>query len=170
EMEARAALKGDEVAPTGVRSGFFAAVDGAPAEGYRAPRLGRTGVGEGSHRLSSHASSREREKRIGIITGELGARVLAPLVPALEQRAGTDVRLVPIANKFFGGNIGVTGLLTGTDVAKALAAEPEGDRYLLPDVVLSRGRFLDGETVAVLPRPVEIVATDGAALVRAVAR
>ena len=47
---------------------------------------------------------------------------------------------------------------------------PDADRYLLPDVVLSRGRFLDGETVAVLPRRVEIVATDGAALVRAVTR
>jgi hypothetical protein len=40
----------------------------------------------------------------------------------------------------------------------------------LPDVVLSRGRFLDGETVAALPRTVEIVSTDGAALVRAVVR
>ena len=38
EAEVQAALAGDDVAPTGVRSGFFAAVDGAPAEGYRAPR------------------------------------------------------------------------------------------------------------------------------------
>ena len=75
------------------------------------------------------------------------------------------MRLVPVAEPFFGGNIGVTGLLTGADVAAALAGQPAGDRYLLPDVVLSRGKFLDGETVAVLPRPVEIVATDGAALV-----
>ena len=51
-----------------------------------------------------------------------------------------------------------------------LATQPAGDRYLLPDVMLSRGCFLDGETVAVLPRPVEIVETDGAALVRAVSR
>jgi NifB/MoaA-like Fe-S oxidoreductase len=165
EAEVRAALAGDAVSPTGVRSGFFAAVDGAPAEGYRAPRRQRTGVSEGSHRPPSHAGSRG----IGIITGELGARVLAPLVPALEK-AGGAVRLIPVANAFFGGNIGVTGLLTSADVAAALAAEPEGDRYLLPDVVLSRGRFLDGESVAALPRPVEIVATDGAALVRAVTR
>ena len=76
--------------------------------------------------------------------------------------------LVPVANRFFGGNIGVTGLLAGADVAAELADQPEGDRYLLPDVVLSRGRFLDGETVAALPRAVEVVATDGASLVRAV--
>src|SRR5205085_2453423 len=37
ESEVRAALAGVEVEPTGVRSGFFAWVDGAPADGYRAP-------------------------------------------------------------------------------------------------------------------------------------
>ena len=39
EAEVRAALAGDDVAGTGPRSGFFAWVDGAPAEGYRAPHL-----------------------------------------------------------------------------------------------------------------------------------
>ena len=95
--------------------------------------------------------------------------MLAPLVPALSERAGVAVRLVPVENRFFGGNIAVTGLLTGIDVAAALADEPDADRYLLPDVVLSKGKFLDGETLAVLPRAVEVVATDGAALVRALA-
>jgi NifB/MoaA-like Fe-S oxidoreductase len=96
--------------------------------------------------------------------------VLAPFVSALGAHAGVEVRLVPVANRFFGGNIGVTGLLAGADVAAELADQPAGDRYLLPDVMLSRGKFLDGETVAVLPRPVEIVAADGAALVRAISR
>ena len=36
-----AAFGGDERAALGVRAGFFAAVDGAPAAGYRAPRPGR---------------------------------------------------------------------------------------------------------------------------------
>ena len=84
---------------------------------------------------------------IGIVTGELGAAVLAPFVPALAERAGPTCGSLPVANRFFGGNIGVTGLLTGADVAAELADQPAGDRYLLPDVVLSRGRFLDGETV-----------------------
>ena len=79
------------------------------------------------------------------------------------------MRLLPVANRFFGGNIGVTGLLTGADLAARLASEPEGDRYLLPDVVLSQGRFLDGMSLAELPRVVETVPTDGASLVRALA-
>ena len=45
-----------------------------------------------------------------------------------------------------------------------LAAEPEGHRYLLPDVCLTQGVFLDGTAPADLPRPVEIVPTDGRAL------
>src|SRR5262245_12200059 len=82
EAEVRAALAGADVAPTGVRSGFFAAVDGAPAEGYRAPRTrpasssSLTGVTERPQRELSDAGSQKRG--IGIVTGELGARVLEP--------------------------------------------------------------------------------------------
>jgi hypothetical protein len=61
----------------------------------------------------------------------------------------------------------VSGLLTGTDLIAVLAGQPEGHRYLLPDACLSEGRFLDDLTVGDLPRPVEIVATDGLSLRRA---
>ncbi len=77
------------------------------------------------------------------------------------------MRTVTVENRFFGGNVAVAGLMVGEDLARALAAEPEGHRYLLPDVCLSGGRFLDGTTPADLPRPVEVVATDGVALRRA---
>ena len=77
------------------------------------------------------------------------------------------MRVVPVENRFFGGNIGVTGLLVGEDVARTLADQPEGHRYLLPDVCLSNGLFLDGTSPADLPRPVEIIATDGVSLRRA---
>ena len=60
----------------------------------------------------------------------------------------------------------VTGLLVGEDLARTLAAQPEGHRYLLPDVCLSNGRFLDGTGPEDLPRPVEIIPTDGHALPR----
>ena len=90
--------------------------------------------------------------------------MLAPLVASLPRR---DIRLVPVVNHYFGGNIGVSGLLTGTDLIEALRHQPEGHRYLLPDSCLSEGRFLDDLTVADLPRPVEVVATDGLSLRRA---
>jgi NifB/MoaA-like Fe-S oxidoreductase len=152
EAEVRAALAGRAVSPTGVRSGFFAWVDGAPADGYRAPRAAS----------SARVGSGERAP-VTILTGTLGAQVLEPLLPELPG----DVELQPVANEYFGGNIGVTGLLTGTDLTRVLAELPAGRRVLLPDVALSRGRFLDGMAVEDLPRPVEIVATDGASLVAA---
>ena len=134
----------------GKRSGFFAAVDGAPAAGYRAPR--------GPARVTIGASP---TAPVGILTGEYGARVLAPLVGQIDR---DDVRIVPVRNDYFGGNIGVTGLMVGDDLVRTLAAEPEGHRYLLPDVCLSGGVFLDGLTPADLPRPVQVVATDGVSL------
>ena len=77
-------------------------------------------------------------------------------------------RVIAVTNDFFGGNVGVTGLMVGEDLQRVLAAEPEGDRYLLPDVCLSNGRFLDGLTVDDLPRPVEVIETNGISLRKAI--
>ncbi|MEA2828180.1 MAG: hypothetical protein QOG43_2619 [Actinomycetota bacterium] len=145
-------LTGESDDPVGVQPGFFAWVDGAPPEGYRAPR-----AAPGSVTLRPRPDA-----PVAVLTGDYGARVLGPLL------AGRDgVRVVPVENRFFGGNIGVTGLLVGEDVARTLADQPEGHRYLLPDVCLSNGLFLDGTSPADLPRPVEIVPTDGVSLRRA---
>lgn len=139
---------------TDMFGGRWTAVDGAPATGYRAPH----GVEE---RL------RGGDAPVTILTGELGLQVLEPFTESLSEHAGVEVRVQSVPNRFFGGNISVTGLLTGVDVAAALRTVPARDRVLLPDVVLSRGRFLDNFTPADLGRPVEFVATNGAALVQA---
>src|SRR5271165_6300944 len=144
-----AAFAGAGGGPGGVRHGFFAAVDGAPAAGYRAERAATTGT------------TGWPDAPVAVLTGVYGSRVLGPL---LESHARHDVRLVTVENDYFGGNIGVAGLLTGADLARTLADQPEGHRYLLPDACLSGGRFLDGLTTADLPRPVEVVACDGRSL------
>ena len=136
---------------TGVRSGFFAWAD---SEGSYEPYRGvRTTPGSVTLRPRPSAP-------VAVLTGTYGARVLSPLV---DGRA----RVIAVENRFFGGNVGVAGLLVGEDVARALAAEPAGHRYLLPDVCLSQGRFLDGTSPDDLPRPVEVVATDGVSLRKA---
>jgi len=108
---------------------------------------------------------------IGILTGTYGAAVLAPLVSrwqahAMPEQSGSAAaaRVIEVPNRFFGGNIGVTGLLAGADIAATLEGEPASHRYLLADVCLSGGKFLDGMTPAELPRLVEIVPTNGSAL------
>jgi NifB/MoaA-like Fe-S oxidoreductase len=124
------------------RSGFFASVDGAPADGYRAPRA---------------AAGPRRDGPITILTGEYGAQVLAPIV-------GDRARVLAVRNDYFGGNIAVTGLLVGADLARVLSQEPGGQRFVLPDVCLSQGQFLDGTRPEDLPHPVEVVPTTGDAL------
>lgn len=146
---------------TGPQPGFFAWVDGAPAAGYRAPRV----VG-GAAAAGGLAVRPRTDAPVGILTGTYGAAVIEPLVRSCGR---DDVRIIPVENRFFGGNIGVTGLLVGEDLARVLADEPKGHRYLLPDVCLSEGRFLDGGRPEDLPRPVEILPTDGVALRRALA-
>jgi putative radical SAM enzyme (TIGR03279 family) len=130
------------------RGGFFQSIDGAPPSGYRAPRAplsGPIGPSRGG---------------VTILTGAHGARVLAPLLAG----AYPDVEIAVVENHYFGGNIGVTGLMTGEDISRVLGERDPERRFLLPDVCLSEGRFLDGMTPAELPVAVEIVATDGAAL------
>ncbi len=154
---------------TGPRAGFFAWVDGAPADGYRAPREGSpaAAVSIGAAEPTPVSLSARRDAPIGILTGALGAPVIEPLVASVGR---PDVRVIPVPNEYFGGNIGVTGLMVGEDVARVLEGEPEGHRYLLPDVCLSRGVFLDGMSVADLPRPVDVISTDGTALRTALER
>ena len=104
---------------------------------------------------------------VGVLTGALGAQVIEPLISELDR---DDVRVIPVENEFFGGNVGVAGLIVGEDLQRVLSNEPEGHRYLLPDVCLNRGLFLDGLSPQDLPRPVEIIETDGVALRRALER
>jgi putative radical SAM enzyme (TIGR03279 family) len=156
EME----FHGRAASPTGPQAGFFAAVD-APPNPAAYTGLRSRGCGSDSATLKITA---RRNAPVGILTGQFGARVISPLVDALQRR---DVRVIPVANEFFGGNTAVTGLMVGHDLQRVLATEPTGHRYLLPDVCLSEGRFLDGTTVDDLPRPVEVIATDGISLRRA---
>ncbi len=68
---------------TGTRSGFFAWVDGAPPEGYRAPRQTNGG-------LAVRDSRRDGVRApITVLTGTYGEAVLAPLLPALTEQAAT---------------------------------------------------------------------------------
>jgi hypothetical protein len=154
--------------PTGVQSGFFAAVDGAPAEGYRARATRRaTPACAVQHRPAPTAPS--------ACASALGPTRPSACSPASSARrcsarwsqslGRTDVRIIPVP----------TSSSAATPRHRAdgrrrphpgAGAEAAGHRYLLPDVCLSEGRFLDGTTVAELPRVVEVVATDGIALRR----
>ncbi len=128
-------------------TGFFQSVDGAPALGYRAPRTGT----EPSRDLH-HA------RDVALLTGEYAAPLLRDL---LDRHQYDDVQVITVANRYFGGNIKVAGLMTGQDLQRVLADVPASTTCLLPDVCLSEGRFLDGLGLEDLPRPVNVVRTTG---------
>ncbi len=158
-------LFGEKADATGKQEGFFAWADGGDARPVDGS--GSRGADYEPYRGQRATADQllqvrpSRKAPIGILTGPYGALVLAPLVARLGR---PDVRIITVDNQFFGGTTGVTGLMVGEDLTRALAAEPAGHRYLLPDVCLSNGTFLDGAVPADLPRPVEVVPTDGHAL------
>jgi putative radical SAM enzyme (TIGR03279 family) len=158
-------LQGQTEVAVGAPPGFFAWVDGAAAdgEGYRAPRNPELGTRDDP--MGSQVSPVRDHLECSVLTGDYGARVLRPLLAKLGR---SDIRVLPVENRFFGGNIAVTGLLVGEDIARVLAAQPADGRFLLPDVCLSGGKFLDGMAPADLPRPVEVLPTDGLSLRQAI--
>ncbi len=78
--------------PPACSPGFFAWVDGAPAEGYRAPRLSDAGAGPG------RAAAVGPAPRSAVLTGPLGAAVLAPLVAVARPRRRAGGRRSPTSS------------------------------------------------------------------------
>ena len=101
--------------------------------------------------------------RLAVVTGELGAGVIGPLVSALGR---PEVEVVAVPNVHFGGNTAVAGLMTYADIVAALGARDRSTLVLVPDICLNGDRFLDGHTVGQLAGlyNVEIVPTSGTAL------
>ena len=120
------------------------------------------------------------EKRV--VTDICGL-LAAPYIERLSRKIteafpGTEIRVSPIRNDFFGERITVTGLLTCRDIISQLKERQErgeelGEELLLPVTVLRRGEevFLDDLTTEDLVRavglPVRIVGGSGDDFVRA---
>ena len=87
-------------------------------------------------------------RRVTVLTGKSGCRVLAPLVAELTRREPRLMaRVLPVANRFFGDRVTVSGLLVGSDLAAALSSLPNEEEVFLPDSTLRDGVFLDGTTL-----------------------
>jgi len=89
-----------------------------------------------------------RPRRVVVLTGLLGARVLEPLVTRLNKVRGLDLRVIALENSLYGRGVTVSGLLPGADFERGLeSAEAKGaDLVLLPGNALRPhdNRFLDG--------------------------
>jgi putative radical SAM enzyme (TIGR03279 family) len=152
--------------PGGKKAGFFASVDtSSPTDYVRAVNP----AAETSLRSVSQVAVmiRQREPEVvlplAVVTGSYGAAVLREVLPL---HGFDDVPVIEVVNQYFGGNTAVAGLITGEDIESTLKTAPKGHRFLIPDVCLNEGRFLDGKTIEDLAKNfyIEVIATSGAAL------
>jgi NifB/MoaA-like Fe-S oxidoreductase len=150
----------------GKQSGFFASVDiPSPTDYVRVVNpAADTGLRSS---VSVPVSLRVRKQVVGkpvaIVTGSYGATVMRN---ALRDQSFDDVSVLEVKNHFFGGNTAVAGLMTFEDIHRVLS-EDKGDHvYLLPDVCLNDGVFLDGGSLDDLQREfdLEVLPTSGSSL------
>ncbi|PLX84718.1 MAG: DUF512 domain-containing protein [Desulfuromonas sp.] len=127
-----------------------AGIDFPPIEAYE--DLGQLENGVGmvplfrSDAAEALAEARSLESpEFSTITGESSLQELEKFCVALSKKTGVIIHLHPVRNEFFGGQVTVTGLLTGRDVAAQLRDKPLGEVLLVPDVMLKDGEdvFLD---------------------------
>lgn len=88
------------------------------------------------------------ERKLTVVTGELGSRPLQPVVARFNQIHGAAVEVLSVANNFFGPEVTVTGLLTGRDIIKSLNKTGLQGEIILPGVAINEeGLFLDDLSV-----------------------
>ncbi|PKQ20841.1 MAG: hypothetical protein CVT66_03120 [Actinobacteria bacterium HGW-Actinobacteria-6] len=107
-----------------------------------------------------------------LITGTLFAPVLIGLLQ--QARLDEHVRVLAVENRFFDGNVSVTGLLAGGDIVEAVRKDASDARYFVPDIVVnSDGLLLDdvpaGDLAELTGARVQLVGPDAAALTEALA-
>ena len=92
----------------------------------------------------------------------------------MQRYPQVQVTVHAIENRYFGGNVSVTGLVTGTDIAAQCRGTLQSGTLAVPEVMLrdEKDRFLDDVTPAGLGESlgcrVITIPTDGAGCCKAV--
>ncbi|HIY10077.1 MAG TPA: DUF512 domain-containing protein [Candidatus Anaerofilum excrementigallinarum] len=113
-------------------------------------------------------------RKMDVVTGTMAAPLIQDMVNAARQRHKLlRVEVHPIQNDFFGGNVGVAGLVTGTDIIKQCRGRLKSRLLGVPEVMLrtEQDMFLDDVTIPQLEKElkvkVQIIPADGAGTLRA---
>jgi putative radical SAM enzyme (TIGR03279 family) len=150
-----------------------------PARAYEGFAIAEDGIGlvrrfeDGWARASRRVPPcLARARTVTVVTGQMYGPRLDALLARLPV-GGLGVRVVAIANDWFGRGIGVAGLLTGHDIQSQLAGRDLGDAVLVPAIAIRDGAgvFLDdlspGDLSTALGVPVTAVEPTAPALIRA---
>lgn len=89
-------------------------------------------------------------KNISLVTSEAAAPFLHLFLEELQKITGLTSNLYPLKNHFWGGNVNVAGLLTGSDLIRGLDGKNLGEILFIPAVMLKEESelFLDGYSLA----------------------
>jgi len=74
-----------------------------------------------------------------LVTGMLFAPILRRSVARLNQKFGSQLRVLAAENRFLGKKITVAGLLGGQDILRAVGKKDIGDFLVIPNEAISRG-------------------------------
>ncbi len=113
-------------------------------------------------------------RKVDLVTGEAAYPLLCSLAQqCMQKHPAVRIRVHMVKNDFFGGNVTVTGLVTGGDLIRQLKGRLTSHELLLPRVMLraERDLFLDDVSVDDVARQlgvqVRITESDGQDLVNA---
>ena len=116
-------------------------------------------------------------KQLDVVTGTMAAPLIQRMMAELHrQYPMIEVTVHPIQNKFFGGNVGVAGLVTATAIINQCEGKLTSGTLGVPAVMLreEKDTFLDDVTVAQLAQrmgvKVEVLPTSGGEEAKALLR
>ena len=92
-------------------------------------------------------------KQIDVVTGTMAGPLITEMMDELHrQYPMIDVKVHVVKNNFFGGNVGVAGLVTATDIIAQCEGKLESGTLGIPAVMLreEKDTFLDDMTIAQL--------------------
>ena len=92
-------------------------------------------------------------KKMDVVTGEMASPLIRQMMAELHrQYPMIDVKVHVVKNNFFGGNVGVAGLVTATDIIAQCEGKLESGTLGIPAVMLreEKDTFLDDMTIAQL--------------------
>lgn len=85
-----------------------------------------------------------------VVTGTLAGPLIEQSARVLMQKyPQVKIKVHQIRNEYFGGNVSVAGLITGTDIIRQCKGQLESDLLAVPEVMLrdEKDRFLDDITL-----------------------
>ncbi len=98
------------------------------------------------------------QREISCVTGEAAGPFLQMFMRELEKIPGLKSNLFVLANRFWGGNVNVAGLLCGRDLLHGLINKPLGEAVFIPTAMLKEGTdlFLDGLSLKAISKILKV--------------